>query len=171
MIVFIGRGLLLVWYASAASMAISSATVESLAAHLRSRFWVIIFPVFPCTTAMPLSPLQGDTTSEQACNLRNWVRGPLGASAVAFGQLWAMSKARAGSCAIIFEESDIKRYPTTAYVARDILEIVKKHGQCRDWMEFGMDYPWSSIWNPLELESALIPWISNSIWKIHGIHG
>jgi hypothetical protein len=43
--------------------------------------------------------------------------------------------------------------------------------QCRDWMESGMDYPWSSIWNPLELESALIPWISNSIWKIHGIHG
>jgi hypothetical protein len=43
--------------------------------------------------------------------------------------------------------------------------------QCRDWMESGMDHPWSSIWNPLELESALIPWISNSIWKIHGIHG
>jgi hypothetical protein len=31
--------------------------------------------------------------------------------------------------------------------------------QCRDWMESGMDYPWSSIWNSLELESALIPWI------------
>jgi hypothetical protein len=56
-IVFIGRDLLLAWYANAASMAISSATVESLAAHLGSRFWVIVFLVFPCTTAMPLSPL------------------------------------------------------------------------------------------------------------------
>jgi hypothetical protein len=37
-IVFVGRSLLLVWYANAASMAISFAAVESLAAHLGSRF-------------------------------------------------------------------------------------------------------------------------------------
>jgi pimeloyl-ACP methyl ester carboxylesterase len=79
-----------------------------------------------------LACFQGDTTSEQAWNLRNWEQGSLGASAVAFGQLWAMSKARAGSCAIISEEPDIKRYATTAYVARDILEIVEKHGEWRE---------------------------------------
>jgi hypothetical protein len=56
MIVVFGSGLRLAWCASAASMAISSATVESPAAHPGNPLWTIIFPLPPCTTATPPSP-------------------------------------------------------------------------------------------------------------------
>jgi oligo-1,6-glucosidase len=72
-----------------------------------------------------------------------------------------------------YDISDYRAIHAPYGTVEDVQTLINQlhQNQCRDWMEFGMDYPWSSIWNPLELESALIPWISNSIWKIHGIHG
>ncbi|KAI5200810.1 hypothetical protein E4T38_06340 [Aureobasidium subglaciale] len=69
---------------------------------------------------------------EQVWSIRNWEEGSFGTSDVAFGRLWAMSKAKSGSCASNVKEHDIKRYVTTAYVARDILEIVEKHAEWRE---------------------------------------
>lgn len=66
-----------------------------------------------------LSCFQGNTILEQAWLVREWEEGSFNASDIAFGRLWAMSKARVESCAITSEEPDIKRYVTTAYVARD----------------------------------------------------
>ncbi|THY28918.1 hypothetical protein D6D00_03967 [Aureobasidium pullulans] len=78
-----------------------------------------------------LSCFQGNTILEQAWLVREWEEGSFNASDIAFGRLWAMSKARVESCAITSEEPDIKRYVTTAYVARDMLEIVEKHDAWR----------------------------------------
>ncbi|KAG9673593.1 hypothetical protein KCU99_g4843, partial [Aureobasidium melanogenum] len=69
---------------------------------------------------------------EQVWSIRDWELGSLTASDVAFGRMWAMSKAKGESCAVTSEESDIKQYATTAYVARDILEIAEKHGEWRE---------------------------------------
>jgi len=74
-----------------------------------------------------LSCFQGNTILEQVWLIRDWEQGSFSASDIAFSRLWAMSKARGESCAIASEESDIKKYVTTAYVARDMLEIVEKH--------------------------------------------
>ncbi|THW00107.1 hypothetical protein D6D25_08870, partial [Aureobasidium pullulans] len=78
-----------------------------------------------------LSCFQGNTILEQAWLVREWEEGSFNASDIAFGRLWAMSKARVESCAITSGEPDIKRYVTTAYVARDMLEIVEKHDAWR----------------------------------------
>ncbi|KAH0379136.1 hypothetical protein KCU92_g8314, partial [Aureobasidium melanogenum] len=74
----------------------------------------------------------GNSIMEQVWTIRDWELGTISASDVAFGRMWAMSKAKGESCAATTEEPDIKQYATTAYVARDILEIVEKHG---DWRE------------------------------------
>ncbi|KAI5203344.1 hypothetical protein E4T39_04257 [Aureobasidium subglaciale] len=74
----------------------------------------------------------GNSILEQVWSIRNWEEGSFGTSDVALGRLWAMSKAKSGSCAINVEENDIKKYVTTAYVARDVLEIVEKHAEWRE---------------------------------------
>ncbi|KAI4718623.1 hypothetical protein E4T48_05131 [Aureobasidium sp. EXF-10727] len=75
---------------------------------------------------------QGNPILEQVWGIRDWELGSFSASDIAFGRLWAMSRAKGESCAIASDEPDIKRYVTTAYVARDILEIVEKHGEWRE---------------------------------------
>ncbi|KAI5275952.1 hypothetical protein E4T47_01072 [Aureobasidium subglaciale] len=74
----------------------------------------------------------GNSILEQVWSIRNWEEGSFGISDVAFGRLWAMSKAKSGSCSTNVKEHDIKRYVTTAYVARDVLEIVEKHAEWRE---------------------------------------
>ncbi|CAD0085682.1 unnamed protein product [Aureobasidium vineae] len=75
---------------------------------------------------------QGNPILEQVWGIRDWELGSFSASDIAFGRLWAMSRAKGESCTIITDEPDIKRYVTTAYVARDILEIIEKHGEWRE---------------------------------------
>ncbi|KAG9696321.1 hypothetical protein KCU95_g3505, partial [Aureobasidium melanogenum] len=74
----------------------------------------------------------GNSIMEQVWTIRDWELGTINASDVAFGRMWAMSKAKGESCAVTTEEADIKQYATTAYVARDILEIIEKHGEWRE---------------------------------------
>ncbi|KAK6003422.1 hypothetical protein QM012_009193 [Aureobasidium pullulans] len=78
-----------------------------------------------------LACFDGNSILEQVWSIRDWELGTLSASDVAFGRMWAMSKAKGESCAVTTQEADIKQFATTAYVARDILEIIEKHGEWR----------------------------------------
>ncbi|KAF2157807.1 alpha/beta-hydrolase [Myriangium duriaei CBS 260.36] len=53
---------------------------------------------------------------------------------VAFGRIWAIARARAKSCSIPLPdgEADIRKYVTTASVARDMLEITERLGKWRE---------------------------------------
>jgi len=74
-----------------------------------------------------------DSGLDQGWQLRVMEEGVLGASDATFGRIWSMAKARAGSCSLPLEEGkDIKPYVTTAHTARDMLELVEKHGQWRE---------------------------------------
>lgn len=79
-----------------------------------------------------LTCFHGNPLVEQVWSIRDWELGSINASDVAFGRMWAMYKAKGESCAVTTEEADIKRYATTAYVARDVLEIIEKHGEWRE---------------------------------------
>jgi len=74
-----------------------------------------------------------DSGLDQGWQLRVMEEGVLGASDATFGRLWSMAKARAGSCSLpLGEGKDVKPYVTTAHTARDMLELVEKHGQWRE---------------------------------------
>ncbi|KAH0137548.1 hypothetical protein KCU67_g15730, partial [Aureobasidium melanogenum] len=79
-----------------------------------------------------LACFHGNPILEQVWSIRDWELGSINASDVAFGRMWAMYKAKGESCAITTEKGDIKQYATTAYVARDVLEIIEKHGEWRE---------------------------------------
>ena len=61
-------------------------------------------------------------------------QGIFSASDAAFGRLWSMNTARWQSCSLPVPEGgiDIKKYVSTASVARDMLEIVERHGEWRE---------------------------------------
>jgi hypothetical protein len=61
-------------------------------------------------------------------------QGIFSASDAAFGRLWSMDTARWQSCSLPVPEGeiDIKKYVSTASVARDMLEIVERHGEWRE---------------------------------------
>ncbi|KAG9661421.1 hypothetical protein KCU64_g2571, partial [Aureobasidium melanogenum] len=79
-----------------------------------------------------LACFHGNPILEQVWSIRDWELGSINASDVAFGRMWAMSKAKGESCAVTTGEADIKQHATTAYVARDVLEIIEKHGEWRE---------------------------------------
>jgi pimeloyl-ACP methyl ester carboxylesterase len=55
-------------------------------------------------------------------------------SDAALGRLWSMSTAKGVACArnSTFDGDDIKKYVSTASAARDMLELVEKHGEWRE---------------------------------------
>ncbi|GAB7336238.1 hypothetical protein MBLNU13_g09000t2 [Cladosporium sp. NU13] len=55
-------------------------------------------------------------------------------SDAALGRLWSMSTAKGFACArnSTFDGDDIKKYVSTASAARDMLELVEKHGEWRE---------------------------------------
>ena len=55
-------------------------------------------------------------------------------SDAALGRLWSMSTAKGQACSEYsdYDGDDIKQYVSTASVARDMLELVEKHGQWRE---------------------------------------
>ena len=60
--------------------------------------------------------------------------GLYSSSDAAFGRLWSIAAAQSGTCALPPEDDspDIKKYVNTAFVARDMLEIVERHGEWRE---------------------------------------
>ena len=75
-----------------------------------------------------------DKQWDHGWQLRVMEEGVNEASDAAFGRLWSMAVARAGSCSLPLpeDEADIRKYVTTASVARDMLEIVERHGEWRE---------------------------------------
>lgn len=71
---------------------------------------------------------------DHSWQVRVMEEGVFEASDAALGRLWSMSTARSKSCALPLEDgqADIRKYVTTASVARDMLEIVEKHGEWRE---------------------------------------
>lgn len=84
--------------------------------------------------------------------IRTAEQGVFSASDAAFGRLWSMDAARWESCSLPVGEGevDIKKYVSTASVARDMLEIVEKHGEWRE----------KEAWRLLELQQSCGGWPS-----------
>jgi pimeloyl-ACP methyl ester carboxylesterase len=78
----------------------------------------------------PAAHCMSDPAAAWAWTLREETEGNLGSSDAALGRLWSMSHAWSASCKQSMDAEDgpnIKQYMATAYVARDMLEIVEKH--------------------------------------------
>jgi pimeloyl-ACP methyl ester carboxylesterase len=66
--------------------------------------------------------------------LREKEDGIIGSSDAALGRLWGMNQALGTSCSHHSESGDdIKKFMTTASVARDMLEIVEKHAEWKSY--------------------------------------
>lgn len=80
----------------------------------------------------PVAKCMPDEPSTWSWTLREDTEGLLGISNAALGRLWSMTHAWGQSCkqaATAADGFDIKRYVSTAFVARDMLEIVEKHAE------------------------------------------
>lgn len=75
-----------------------------------------------------------DSLVAQAWAMRDLEQGVISASDAAFGRLWSIGHARMSSCSLPREdgEPDIRMYATTASVARDMVEIIERHGEWRE---------------------------------------
>ncbi|KAF3046456.1 hypothetical protein E8E12_009594 [Didymella heteroderae] len=80
----------------------------------------------PAATCIP------DPTAAWSWRLREAEEGILGSSDAALGRLWSKTHALGSSCKLAMEDEDgpdIKQFMTTAFVARDMLEIVERHAE------------------------------------------
>jgi pimeloyl-ACP methyl ester carboxylesterase len=78
----------------------------------------------------PAANCMADRAASWSWTLREDTEGILGSSDAALGRLWSMSHAWGTSCKQAMDAEDgpdIKQYMATAFVARDMLEIVEKH--------------------------------------------
>ncbi|KAI5369652.1 Putative peptidase S33 tripeptidyl aminopeptidase-like, alpha/Beta hydrolase [Septoria linicola] len=88
---------------------------------------------------LPVARCMTDQHWARVWELRTMTEGILGSSDASLGRLWSMARARSKSCSLPPTNSageeraaDIKQYVSTAYVARDMLELVEKHGEWRE---------------------------------------
>jgi pimeloyl-ACP methyl ester carboxylesterase len=80
----------------------------------------------------PAAQCMPDQASAWSWNLREDNEGLLGSSDAALGRLWSMTHAFGASCKLAEEGQhgpDIKRYMSTEFVARDMLEITERHAE------------------------------------------
>lgn len=80
----------------------------------------------------PAATCISDSAAAWSWRLRESEAGILGSSDAALGRLWSMTHAFGSSCKIAMDKTDgpdIKQYMTTAFVARDMLEIVERHAE------------------------------------------
>ena len=75
-----------------------------------------------------------DPVSDLVWQTRLLEEGVFSSSDAAFGRIWSMAAAYSGSCTLPRTDRlpDIKQYVSTASVARDMLEIVERHGEWRE---------------------------------------
>ena len=64
--------------------------------------------------------------------LREMAEGILGSSDAALGRLWSMNQALGDTCHRTTEGDDIKQFITTASVARDMIELIERHGEWKE---------------------------------------
>ncbi|KAF2627749.1 hypothetical protein BU25DRAFT_410405 [Macroventuria anomochaeta] len=80
----------------------------------------------------PAANCISDPAAAWSWTMRETEEGILGSSDAALGRLWSMTHAFGSSCKLAMDEEDgpdIKQYMTTAFVARDMLEIVERHAE------------------------------------------
>ena len=80
----------------------------------------------------PAAQCMPDVPSAWSWTLREDNEGLLGSSDAALGRLWSMTHAFGASCKLAEEqqnEPDIKQFMSTAFVARDMLEITERHAE------------------------------------------
>ncbi|KAM0721053.1 hypothetical protein Q7P37_003339 [Cladosporium fusiforme] len=75
-----------------------------------------------------------DPNLDASWQLRLQEEGWFESSDAALGRIWSMSDARWQGCSKVHghDDSNIKQYISTASVARDMLEIVERHGEWRE---------------------------------------
>lgn len=75
-----------------------------------------------------------DTVLGQVWDIRMLEGGLPDVNDAAFGRIWALARARATSCSTNLPDgkADIRKYVSTASVARDMVEIIEKLGQWRE---------------------------------------
>lgn len=75
-----------------------------------------------------------DILTAQTWAMRMAEQGVMGASDAAFGRLWSMTEAETRSCLSrpIDGEAEYRKYVSTASVARDMVEIIERHGEWRE---------------------------------------
>nr|POF15202.1 putative hydrolase [Quercus suber] len=69
---------------------------------------------------------------EQSWAMRRHEEGFFESSDAALGRLWSMSMANSRSCTLAKDGPDIRSFVSTVSVARDLLEIMERHGQWRE---------------------------------------
>ncbi|KAI4631998.1 uncharacterized protein J4E87_002706 [Alternaria ethzedia] len=80
----------------------------------------------------PVARCMPDQSSSWSWSLREETEGLVGSSDAALGRLWSMQHAFGASCKLAEEKQegpDIKQYMSTAFVARDMLEITERHAE------------------------------------------
>ncbi|KAK5173828.1 uncharacterized protein LTR77_002509 [Saxophila tyrrhenica] len=84
--------------------------------------------------SQPLIQCLQSSFLEHMWSVRVMEEGVFSASDAAFGRLYSIAKARMNSCSLPREDgkADIKQYATTASVARDMVEIIERHGEWRE---------------------------------------
>nr|POE88123.1 putative hydrolase [Quercus suber] len=73
-----------------------------------------------------------DTNFEQSWAMRVQEEGWFDSSDAALGRIWSMSLATGRSCSLAKDGPDMRKFVSTASVARDMLEIVERHGEWRE---------------------------------------
>ncbi|KAL1794781.1 hypothetical protein ACET3X_006597 [Alternaria dauci] len=107
--------------------------VDPLTASTDARYFDVIgFDPRGIGWTEPVARCMPDQPASWSWKLREETEGLIGSSDAALGRLWSMQHAFGVSCKLAEEDQegpDIKQYMTTAFVARDMLEITEKHAE------------------------------------------
>lgn len=104
----------------------------SIASPDAKYFDIIGFDPRGIGSTKPVAECMQDRPSVWSWDLRESSEGLLGSSDAALGRLWSMTHAFGASCKLAEQEHhgpDIKQYMSTAFVARDMLEITERHAE------------------------------------------
>ncbi|KAF2157197.1 hypothetical protein K461DRAFT_317336 [Myriangium duriaei CBS 260.36] len=123
-----GSGISMVWRAGGILQSIVQGTFPDLE---QPQFYDIIgFDPRGVGYTSPPVTCSGGPSKFAPWRMRVMQEGSLSSSDASFGRLWQMSAAMSGRCSDIADDS-IQRYLSTAYVARDMLEIVEASAKWR----------------------------------------
>ena len=117
-----GSGVSMAWKTGGILQSIAQGTFPDL--EHAQYYDVIGFDPRGVGYTMPPITCSGDSSKFAPWRMRVLEEGSISSSDAAFGRLWSMSSALSGRCSEVPDDS-IQHYLSTAYVARDMLEIVE----------------------------------------------
>lgn len=118
--------------AKSLQVVVDAASNPELAGEDAQFFDIIGFDPRGIGETEPAARCMSDPAASWSWRLRETEEGILGSSDAVLGRLWSMTHAFGSSCkkALDAEKGpNIKQYMTTAFVARDMLEIIEKHAE------------------------------------------